>query len=56
MDRVNVLESSAFRAKAEKVSRLRGGVIMDCTTPDQARIAEARAGRHQGGRRRGQDG
>ncbi len=40
MDRVNVLESSAFRAKAEKVSRLRGGVIMDCTTPDQARIAE----------------
>lgn len=40
MTRLGFLESAAFRAKVEKINRLRGGVIMDVTTPDQAKIAQ----------------
>jgi pyridoxal 5'-phosphate synthase pdxS subunit len=34
------LMSSAYRSKSEFVEKLRGGVIMDVTTPEQARISE----------------
>ncbi|MDD3600048.1 MAG: pyridoxal 5'-phosphate synthase lyase subunit PdxS, partial [Firmicutes bacterium] len=37
---IGELLDSAFRSKIEFVEGLRGGVIMDVTTPEQAKIAE----------------
>ena len=37
---IGELMVSACKSKIEFVERLRGGVIMDVTTPEQARIAE----------------
>jgi pyridoxal 5'-phosphate synthase pdxS subunit len=55
-------EIGTMRVKSGLAEMLKGGVIMDVTDADQARIAEtqararswprARSGRHQAGRRR----
>ena len=37
---MHALEDSAYAVKVDFISRLKGGVIMDVTTPEQARIAE----------------
>ena len=37
---MHALENSAYAVKVDFISRLKGGVIMDVTTPEQARIAE----------------
>ena len=41
------METGTFRVKAGLAEMLKGGVIMDVVTPEQAKIAE------DGGRRRG---
>ncbi len=37
---IHALEDSAYAVKVDFIGRLKGGVIMDVTTPEQARIAE----------------
>lgn len=37
---MHALEDSAYAVKVDFINRLKGGVIMDVTTPEQARIAE----------------
>jgi pyridoxal 5'-phosphate synthase pdxS subunit len=40
MDEIELRESGAFQAKAELARKLKGGVIMDVTDAQQARVAE----------------